>query len=78
MPLILLLIVIALFAWFLLRRPAPQRDDAHEIERRLLHLCLGDRKLCERLIEAERRRAPGIARAEAVDRACTLLSRSKS
>ena len=78
MPLILLLIVIALFAWFLLRRPAPQRDDAHEIERRLLHLCLGDRALCERLVEAEQRRAPGIARSEAIDRAYALLSRSKA
>lgn len=77
MPIILLLLVIALFAYFLLRRPSVSAPDVAEQEERLLHLCLGDRVLRERLIAAELSRAPGLTRGQAVDRAYTLLCRSK-
>lgn len=77
MPIVLLLLVIALFAYFMLRKPAAPAPDAEEQEERLLHLCLGDRVLRERLIGAELSRAPGLTRGQAVDRAYTLLCRSK-
>ena len=78
MHVLLLLAAIALFAWLLWRRPAPPRRADADLERRLLHLCLGDRALFERLVAAEQARAPGIARAEAIDRAHALLTRSKA
>ena len=77
MPIVLLLLVVAVFAYFILRKPSPSLPDAPEHEDELLHLCLGDRALSERLVAAELARAPGISRAQAVDRAYSLLCRSK-
>jgi hypothetical protein len=77
MPIVVLLLVIALVAWLMLRKPAAAVPDGTEQEERLLHLCLGDRVLRERLISAELSRTPGLTRGQAVDRAYALLCRSK-
>jgi hypothetical protein len=77
MPIVLLLLVVAVFAYFILRKPSTSLPDASEHEDKLLHLCLRDRALRERLVAAELARAPGISRGQAVDRAYSLLCRSK-
>ena len=77
MPIVVLLIVIAVIVYFVFRKPSEPGPDREELEQRLLHLCLGDRALRERLIVAEQARAPGITREEAVDRAYSILCRAK-
>jgi hypothetical protein len=77
MRLLLLLLVIGFVLWLLSRKPQQAADEPQDLERQLLHLCLGDRALAERLIAAELARAPGIDRARAIDRAYGQLSRAK-
>ena len=77
MRLLLILLVVAFVIWLLSRTPRQAPVDPEETERKLLHLCLGDRALAERLIAAESARAPGIDRARAVDRAYAQLCRAK-
>jgi hypothetical protein len=77
MHIALVLIVVIVVAYLLLRKPVTLPADPCEVEGKLLHLCLGDREVSERLIAAELSRDPGITRVEAVDRAYSLLCRSK-
>ena len=62
---LLLAAAVAAGAWWWLSRQGSSGGS----ERRLHHICLGDRAQAERLIEVERARAPGITRAEAIERA---------
>ena len=77
MRLLVLLLIVGFVAWLLSRGARPAPAEPEDMERKLLHLCLGDRALAERLIAAELARAPGIDRARAVDRAYGQLSRAK-
>ena len=77
MRLLLILLIAGFVIWLLSRKPQPAPEDPADTERKLLHLCLGDRALAERLIAAELARAPGIDRARAIDRAYGQLSRAK-
>ena len=77
MRLLLILMVVGVVLWLLSRKPQPTPEDPADTERKLLHLCLGDRALAERLIAAEQARAPGIDRERAIDRAYGQLSRAK-
>jgi len=77
MRLLIIVLVIAVVYWLATRTPSVGRMEPDEAENHLLHLCLGDRALAERLIAAELARAPGIDRARAVDRVRGQLSRDK-
>jgi hypothetical protein len=77
MRLILILLVVGIAIYLVSRSARPERADPEDSERKLLHLCLGDRALAERLIAAEISRAPGIDRARAIDRADGQLCRAK-
>ena len=64
--------VIALGAWLWLRRGG---GASRQAEIQLRRICLGNDGQVERLINGEMRRAPGISRAEAANRAVERYQR---
>jgi hypothetical protein len=74
MPILVVVVAAAIgLLVFLLLKKRP----ISEFEARLLELCRGDTGQLERLIAAERRRAPRIGRALAAQRALLALERDR-
>ena len=78
MPLIAILVLVVVLYLLFGRSGNARKPDEDELEARMLHLCVGDAALVERLVQAEVRRAPGISRLQAMDRAYAILCRSKN
>jgi hypothetical protein len=63
--LVLLIVVLGAIWWWLKRRSPPVEPSAEDA---LLRACRGDREQMNRLVVREADRAPGITRAEAIQR----------
>ena len=78
MHLIIFLAIVGVALYLLLRQPLRRRDtsaEASDSEDELIHLCFGNEKQAERLIELERKNAPNISRSEAAKRASRSIRR---
>jgi hypothetical protein len=71
------ILLVGVFVWRRLAGAETSEPASAATETELLALCLGDRSQMERLIALETKKAPGISRAVALDRAVHSMRRDR-